>query len=836
MPQDSLRSIVYRSFVTCDDPGGIVECKTIRRSKATKKLGGKVENAKSEKNLVASSHKDIRKETSSNGLINKFDSSSSARSKEVSEGAQKLSNVVDSLSTNSLESQSEDIAKKLLKGAVNLQESLKMLGRFQEASKFMTSFKKKEKSGDRNSLQRSYSERFTDHSNVIDFQKPRLSADGGSSKDCYDELRDVIRESFGRQNLLQKGSSKERESAERNVDSSVYTPSASSSQSSTFNSHDFISSGSSSSNVQSERPKGSNLIAKLMGLDELASDPVQFIPNKPLGKSSESTNKRNILDLDLPIARKPSFIVHKAKPDQRTLGEIIEIMQSKGLMRDKSFEEPTQKWRPYEVSDFSDDSPPIVVMKPLHKYSLDKEFPHINNCTCGRASSKTKEMLKLWRTRERVSSKNIEPPEALSNPTMQRKTIAGKHAVLRISREKETKSFEQARARPKLKESEIEDTTSPIRPKASGHVTSHLQKGEVIEKRVDKIHRVAPKVKNGEERNQITESNSGRDAVSKANHQRNINSKQITSIPRESLASSKKVVQNKNSISRSRTTKMLSSPAKQKKPIKHDKLSDTETPVAVEIIGNGTIDIGINLELDNEDGMLGTSIIQEPVSSMELRDISDICSSDDTKPSSESSNIIIQQNVGALGDDSEVNCISSLNKSWKYQTTVRSVLSSSISFLNHAEELFDTTACQSLLVEATSLDNDELPDAKLILACATELLECKCQQWELTVYPLLQHPKQRPKISVSFEHLVEKICDELGKLKDNGRLSSDDLHIDYFYAMLRKDLWCNGAVSGAWDLGWMNAFTWDEVEQVVDYIEEELLGRIVEDLVSDLLL
>ena len=38
---------------------------------------------------------------------------------------------------------------------------------------------------------------------MLEFQNPRLSVDG-STRDCFKELREVIRESFARQNLLTK--------------------------------------------------------------------------------------------------------------------------------------------------------------------------------------------------------------------------------------------------------------------------------------------------------------------------------------------------------------------------------------------------------------------------------------------------------------------------------------------------------------------------------------------------------------------------------------------------------------------------------------------------------
>lgn len=43
MPQDNLRSAVYRSFVTCDDPTGVIECRTIRKSKTSSKKSDKIE-------------------------------------------------------------------------------------------------------------------------------------------------------------------------------------------------------------------------------------------------------------------------------------------------------------------------------------------------------------------------------------------------------------------------------------------------------------------------------------------------------------------------------------------------------------------------------------------------------------------------------------------------------------------------------------------------------------------------------------------------------------------------------------------------------------------------
>ncbi|KAG9134770.1 hypothetical protein Leryth_001082 [Lithospermum erythrorhizon] len=247
--------------------------------------------------------------------------------------------------------------------------------------------------------------------------------------------------------------------------------------------------------------------------------------------------------------------------------------------------------------------------------------------------------------REIVSSKNIDPLEALYNSTMQRKSIADKHAVTRMSREKATKSFGEASTKSKDKECEMQDHRPPFRPKPSNHVTSHLQKGEVIEKRVVKIHREAPKIKKSEEINQSEKSNSGRATVLRANHQGSINSKVMNNSSREYIASNNQVLNQKSTISKTRTTKTVPCYAKQRKLTKSDKLTDKKIPLAVENIENDTIDIEINPKLENEGKRMERKIIPEHMSSMEGRDASGISSRDGSKASSESTEIIIQQHL-----------------------------------------------------------------------------------------------------------------------------------------------------------------------------------------------
>lgn len=184
MPQDnSLRSAVYKSFITCDDPNGVVECGTMRRSKSvSEKIVNKIKN----RPKLCAARKAEREETHGQLL-------------EVSRGAHKLNQVTDSWS--------ERDSKDLLKGALDLQDSLHMLGKLQEASHYMARLKKKKKY--EQAIRRTNSSPLGERNYSTRINNPRLSADG-SSRDCIEELREVIRDSLVSQNLLPNISAEEK--------------------------------------------------------------------------------------------------------------------------------------------------------------------------------------------------------------------------------------------------------------------------------------------------------------------------------------------------------------------------------------------------------------------------------------------------------------------------------------------------------------------------------------------------------------------------------------------------------------------------------------------------
>lgn len=515
MPQDGSKSVVYRSFFSCDDPKGVAECKTRRKSKVVlEKTEDKIDDnhQRKQKNL------DI---VSEEGPTDELDNLSSVQLMEVSKEAHKLNQVIDTWSNSlSFDSQSKDIAKDLLRGALDLQESLTMLGKLQEASKYMMKLKKKEKanggklegagiertSSDRFVIERTTSDRFVyQNDKKMDFQKPRLSADG-SSRDCYDELREVIRESFARQNLLPKKSSvegkcyfdrrksysEERACSDRTksyyeekgyfdnmkLDLSMDCPSSSSSQSSTSQSHEFDSFDSSVSKSQEEKPKGPNVIAKLMGLEEIPSRQWQM-------KDRQLNHVTPIFDFDLPKSRKPNRMIQKADdPRRRTLEELIQTVEFQGLVdgsKHHKYFSNASDWR----KRFADDAPPIVIMKPRHlSVSFEEELQKQKNM---RDYLYRKEII------NRCKMETAVPPKgALNFSEIQRKLQAEMSPLQRLSKDKGGKKLGDVRRKSEDKATKVQENQSFAKTKASGPVKPKVQKKEVMENKVDKIKRMAP--------------------------------------------------------------------------------------------------------------------------------------------------------------------------------------------------------------------------------------------------------------------------------------------------------------------------------------------------------
>lgn len=584
MPQDSRRSVGYRSFVTCDDPKGVVECGTIRKYKTDcKKLKHKIESRGTPEKLNSSLMcKEERREMECGGVAEELHSPSTFQLLEVSRGAQKLNKMIDSWSQGPRldGQQSKDIAKDLLKGALDLQESLIMLGKLQEASKYMAQLKKKQKEksergrNDELGSERMDSSRFGDCNYHMGCPKPRLSVDG-SSRNSSDELKKVIRDSFTRQNLVQNIAVHDKSClGRRRSESGLEFASASSSQSSLVHSDDTLVDNSPSLVDSSKKTKGPNLIAKLMGLEEFPSKPFEKTSQKQLESGKTPNQNRPLFDIDMPKVRKPQSAVQEVDLERRTLKEILETMQFKGLLRcssAKSFESKALHSRTSHSKDrLIDDMPPIVLIKPLHFWCLESKELLAPNCIKEEGALDTKKILRKLKKKEEIPLKTIHCEEGtLNSKESSRKLKVEEKAVKRL------KEVGDGYCKEVVQKSELKETKTKKKAssKAKDDVSENqkLQKKEMMDKRTDNFQ----KVTSTNRRRRTTEESVQSNNVSKSQNQAEVTSKMLrrpeigrnisrnSTLPRQSKAS--------NGITKGTTQTISHTPASQKIQTKKEK-------------------------------------------------------------------------------------------------------------------------------------------------------------------------------------------------------------------------------------------------------------------------
>lgn len=366
MPLDGVKSMVYRSFITCDDPKGVVDCNIVKISKVnSQKLEQKIKTHRTSRN----SNRDLLSQIEKDELISKemrerIHGKSSVPLMEVCRGAEKLNQMVDSWSKGvRSDRKSEEVAEDLLEGTSSLKESLIMLAKLQEASKDSVRLKIK--------YQRSFSCHFEDERFPVEVQRSKLSRHG-SSRNGADEVKKVIKDSLVRRDLRHDGLIGEKFCfRDINSDSGSEVPSTSSSQSSMIS--DNVNCCHVSTSAQ-KNLKRNNLIAKLMGLDEISSRPVQTTPKKGFEFEKVSGYKTSQFGIDTTRnAQKSKSVINKADHEKETLREILEKMPFDRHVRSDPDKDFKLHCRPHSYNNGSKqrskDVSPIVLIKP-------KPLPH----------------------------------------------------------------------------------------------------------------------------------------------------------------------------------------------------------------------------------------------------------------------------------------------------------------------------------------------------------------------------------------------------------------------------------------------------------------------------
>ncbi|XP_048445509.1 uncharacterized protein LOC103954346 [Pyrus x bretschneideri] len=167
---------------------------------------------------------------------------------------------------------------------------------------------------------------------------------------------------------------------------------------------------------------------------------------------------------------------------------------------------------------------------------------------------------------------------------------------------------------------------------------------------------------------------------------------------------------------------------------------------------------------------------------------------------------------------------------------LKQVVIKSHHFLNTAEALFELDIPFSILHDSGHDCNPDV-DSKLTLDCAYEVMKRKGIRHELNVHPKCE------KISISFvkvrslNELVRQLHKDFETLKFYGRKGKYECEAEeYLPKMLESDMhsW-EPDVNCMWDMGWdKTMFAVVEVDEVVKDLERLVLSGLVDELTRDL--
>ncbi|KAL5143029.1 hypothetical protein HKD37_09G026083 [Glycine soja] len=840
-----LKTVMYRSFMTCDDPKGVVECGAIRKYRtSSQKMKEKTKNRRPAETSLA--NKQDKEEKVSKGSTERSFDPSSLQLMEVSRGAQRLNNMIHSWSRGlRYDERSEDIAKDLLKGALDLQESLLMLRKVQEASQHMASLKRRQnEKSERGRFDAkvidgtAHCDHFGEQSYPMRFQRRWPSADGSSSS-CNEELKKVIKESLVRQNLF---------TTTEGLDSASTFRSTNSSQSSVAW-NDRLS-DSSFSPTTSRRERGSNLVAKLMGLEEASSRSFPAVIQKQLESPMILNQKRPVFDIDMPKVRKNVETVNLEH--KMTLKEVLETTHFNGVLKSPVREPKVQVHHSIDphYKHFGD-LPPIVLMKPRctpyrecaksyehvvppeelslrnlkAKFLPSKVFQHREGSTTNMGKKMEEYVSKRLAKEERANllREGVELKEKEIKPVENEKEVSKPQS--HVSQKSQVNETVDKKAKVKTITSRKLSEKEVSKPKQQQQQQSLIPLGEVPKPKV---------VKKSQDKGEISSTST---KLRKPQSGSRIDKNEIPS--RKSTAS------NSNTISKPKSKKNSNTNSKEQKKNQMKKQRPTVAepeaakPVDEQLRAEEANSLDVSCKDDCPEIRIITtttydlSVEHEEVDAYankirEICELSQSSSSDDIlmlKSEHENDAIPAEEahsitNISFSETDREPD---------KDSSELKYLLLTSQSFIEHAEELLNLDVdCPKILPRS---ETKEIANLKLYLDCANELTERKSLQGTQAVHPFLLTCAGHSRYHISLGRLVDEVYSAIEHLTSySEKLASDNI-----YAMMERDIKSNnGLINGIWNWGWRHGFSADEAEQVVNEVENLVLGELIEEVIVNL--
>ncbi|XP_010920360.1 uncharacterized protein [Elaeis guineensis] len=808
---DNLRSVVSKSLrktllVSCENGNETVECGIMRKSKSSSAVAMDCQRGGQGMDPISFGGKEAAA-----AAAMAYKKSTKLQLLEVSRGAHELTQMIDSWSkVPDLDRRSKDIAEDIVRGALDLQESLIMLGRVEKAMKTMSQIKDRGQPGFmeergtaeeeeiRTRLMGSGRFEISGYNNRL--QEQRLCHDQ-SSRSHSKKLKNVTRDSLYRQNLRSISSDDERTSSSRSLGYSA---------SNGLNDACYDGKGKANSS-QPVKVKAPNLIAKLMGLDEIPSAAV--LPIKREGKSEESLNPpRPVFDIKVPKGGRVPMMEQNPNPKGEALQNIIETVKSEELMEsdhDKdcrflSSSSSASQLEPYGRIPYTNEGvPPIMIMKPMH-------FP------CRKRGQVQKDPLSAHISVQRVAqSVKLEQQEIVADngPLLSRKSKGNK-----------VKSLEETKVKASPKSNALASLCQKQQRKERVKTFKKAYEGQKLplngtndgEKRNVKVMAIP-----SSQAKTTTKAPIKPDKILGAPE----NASRPVNMPRKPTMTSplKPKTQNSTALATDNKTTRV-------KPV-----TKAITPKCK---GHGK-----EINPSNQTDDVSTRSILPPDDPPKQEEETKTCSKDlvrkdykvicEVMPKASKGGRSPVTTEAAAIQVSDNN--TATTKADGVEEELKKFLLSSQPFLVLAEELFSFDSYQPLYEPRNGLEDLGARNAKLYLGCANELMMRKSNQIELSNHSMSRTCLCSPLVHASLDQLVGDISRGIGKLSKYGEVGIAVTWKDVLYLRLERDLRCKETLLDAmWDIGWRNKLCLEEADQVVVQVGELILYRLVEEVAMDL--
>ncbi|KAG6476788.1 hypothetical protein ZIOFF_066036 [Zingiber officinale] len=702
---------------------------------------------------------------------------------QVSREAQKLTQMIDSWSmARHVAGRSEFFMEDLLKGAVGLQESLGMLKKLQDTSKKMprASNNPKQEVLNKKGTEMPPQELCFEGFRVGDYRRrhhePQPSSDD-FSRNCMEELKQVIKESLYKDNIL---SDDDKNSSSR----SMRYGAISSLEDKCLNTEVHYSSG------QPKKARSSNLVAKLMGLEEASSKTIQPISKEEKDFVSQTRPRFNV---EMPKTRKSHFLVQTNAQEDNGPDDFIETKHLKGLLKrsqigGKGLEPTFFGAKELEQCRASlqriDQLPPIVIMKPLHLHhrntSVQNELPEkaliqerIQEIKLGQVNNRLDYCKHtLAEKQEQKEFKHMEKDVAETLPYYVTPSVYSKQIKKKVIVSHRLNDEEKKPSRLNVKQQEEKGPQSTrikmlVQAKHNGE-TQHPDLGS--------HYRVGAK--------SITDSS--RDKTKSQVKATRRAAMTVTAIEDKECYDNDTAIKyciQVNDVPKpvggSNSSKLVEQMKKVKNSLNSDNLNEDHK--------------AIPRAYQEERNSKFTEVIRPPG----------------------------YKKVGAeasIGDD------------------LKSAFLSSQSFLSCVKNLFSVDATRPINYLKQSTNSDRKVDPpKLYLDVSEELMARKYNQLKYTIHPLLQTQPWGRITYLSIDKLVEEVSNGISKLISYNDVNGVDAGEGSLHIRLERELMPkNTVINSAWDIGWEWWICLEEADKVVDEVSKQIFSRLVEDAALEL--